>query len=61
MGYNPRGLIHDEEMQGYYMPESPHELAFSRDRWYLNRYFWALGDDRAYPYYPSVPERLRAR
>jgi hypothetical protein len=49
-GYNPRGLIHDEEAQAYYMPEPPHELAFSRDSWHLARYFWALGDDRAYPY-----------
>jgi hypothetical protein len=37
-GYNPRGLIHDEETQAYYMPDAPHELAFSRDRWYLPRY-----------------------
>jgi hypothetical protein len=59
-GYNPRGLIHDEESQGYYMPEPPHELAFSRDRWYLPRFFWALGDDRADPHHLSVPERLGA-
>jgi hypothetical protein len=58
MGYNPRGLIHDEETQHYYMPDPPHELAFSRDRCYLPRYFWALGDDRADPYCISVQERL---
>jgi hypothetical protein len=49
-GYNPRGLIHDEEVQAYYMPEPPYELAFSRERCHLTRYFWARGDDRAYPY-----------
>jgi hypothetical protein len=59
-GYNPRGLIRDEESQGYYMPEPPHELAFSRDRWYLPRYFWAIGDDRAYAWGLNVPERLDA-
>jgi hypothetical protein len=57
-GYNPRGLIHDEEAQAYYMPEPPHELAFSRERCYLPRYFWALGDERADPYCISAPERL---
>ena len=59
-GYNPRSLIHDEESQGYYMPEPPHELAFSRDRWYLPRYFWALGDGRAYPWGLNAPDRLDA-
>jgi hypothetical protein len=60
-GHNPRGLIHDEETEGYYMPASsaaPHELAFSRDRCYLPRYFWAIGGWRADPYCISVPERL---
>ena len=59
-GYNPRGLIHDEETQGYCMPEPPHELAFSRNRWYLPRFFWALGDDRANTYSLDTPERLDA-
>ena len=57
-GHNPRGLIHDEETEGYYMPEPPHELAFSRERCYLPRFFWALGDSRADPYCISVPERI---
>jgi hypothetical protein len=57
-GDNPRGLVHDEETQGFYMPEPPHELAFSRDRCYLPRYFWALGSERAQPYCISVLERL---
>jgi hypothetical protein len=30
---NPGGLIHDEETEGFYMPNG--ELAFSRDRCYL--------------------------
>ena len=42
-GGNPRGLIHDEDEEAFYMPEYPYELAFSRERLYLNRYFWALG------------------
>jgi hypothetical protein len=55
---NPRGLIHDEETQAFYMPDAPHELAFSRDRCYLPRYMWALGDERADPYCIHTPERL---
>jgi hypothetical protein len=51
-GYNPRGLIYDEEREAYLMPDPPHELAFSRKQCHLARYFWgALGDDRANPYY----------
>jgi len=57
-GYSPRGLIHDEETQGYYMPDPPHELAFSRDRCYLQRWMWALGWETSDPYFWSVPERL---
>jgi hypothetical protein len=48
-GDNPRGLIHDEEAQAYYTPDGG-ELVFSRDRCLLLNFFWALGDDRAYPY-----------
>jgi hypothetical protein len=58
---NPRGFIHDEATHGYYMPDSPHELAFSRNRCYLPRFFWALGDGRADPYCIRVPERLDVR
>ena len=54
----PRGLIYDEATQGYYMPDPPHELAFSRDRCYLPRFFWALGDERADPYCIHTSERL---
>ena len=54
---NPSELIHDEETEGFYMPDSG-ELAFSRDRCYLPRFFWALGDSRADPYCISVPERI---
>jgi hypothetical protein len=58
-GYNPRGLVYDEATQGYYMPDPPHELAFSRDhRCYLPRFFWALGDERADPYCIHTSERL---
>jgi hypothetical protein len=53
---NPAGLIHDEESEGFYMPNG--ELAFSRDRCYLPRFFWAIGDPRADPYCISVPERI---
>lgn len=60
-GYNPRGLIHDEETQGYYMPEPPHELAFSRDRFYFQRYMWACGHETSDPYFWSAPERLGRR
>jgi hypothetical protein len=60
-GLNPRGLIHDEATHGYYMPDPPHELAFSRDRCYLPRFFWALGDGRPDPYRIRVPERLGVR
>ena len=48
-GNNPRGLIYDEDTQAYYVPDPPHELALSRNRCYLPRYFWALGDERADP------------
>ena len=58
---NPRGLIYDEATQGYYMPDPPHELAFSRERCYLPRFFWALGDERADPYCLRVPECLAGR
>ena len=57
----PRGLIYDEATQGYYMPDPPHELAFSRDRCYLPRFFWALGDERADPYCIRAPECLGRR
>ena len=59
-GYNPRGLIHDEETQGYYMPEPPRELAFSRDRFYFQRWAWACGWETSNPYFWSAPERLDA-
>jgi hypothetical protein len=58
---NPCGLIHDESTHAYYMPDPPHELAFSRDRCYLPRFFWALGDGLADPYCIRVPERLDVR
>ena len=58
---NPRGLIYDEDTQAYYMPDPPHELAFSRDRCYLPRFFWAFGDERADPYCIRVPECLGRR
>jgi hypothetical protein len=54
---NPGGLIHDEQSEGFYMPTNG-ELAFSRDRCYLPRFFWAIGDPRADPYCISVPERI---
>jgi hypothetical protein len=47
-GYNPRGLIHDDEAQAYYTPDSG-EMVFSRDWCILPNYFWSIGDDRAYP------------
>jgi len=53
---NPGGLIYDEQSEGFYMPNG--ELAFSRDRCYLPRFFWAIGDTRANPYCISVPERI---
>jgi hypothetical protein len=59
-GYNPRGLIHDGEKQGYYMPEPPHELVFSRDRFYFQRWAWAVGWETSDPYFWSAPERLDA-
>lgn len=57
---NPGGLIHDEKTEGFYMPEgrAAGELAFSRDRCYLPRFFWAIGDQRADPYCMSAPERI---
>jgi hypothetical protein len=57
---NPGGLVHDEETEGFYMPEgrAAGELAFSRTRCYLPRFFWALGDKRADPYCMSAPERI---
>jgi hypothetical protein len=57
---NPRSFIYDEATQAYYMPDPPHELAFSRDRCYLPRFFWALGDERADPYCIHTAERLGA-
>jgi hypothetical protein len=53
---NPGELYHDEETQGFYMPNG--ELAFSRDRCYLPRFFHAIGDTRADPYCISVAERI---
>jgi hypothetical protein len=58
---NPRGLIHDEATYAYYMPDPPHELAFSRERCYLPRFFWAFGDGQADPYCIWVQERLDVR
>ena len=40
------------------MPEPPYELAFSRERLYLNRYFWALGNERVNLGGINSPERL---
>jgi hypothetical protein len=31
MGYNPRGLIHDEETQGYYTCPTPHTSSRSQE------------------------------
>ena len=56
---NPVGLIHDEVTEGFYMPNG--ELAFSRTRCYLPRFFWALGDERADPWCISVPERIEVK
>jgi hypothetical protein len=53
---NPGGLIHDKESEGFYMPNG--ELAFSRDRCYLPRFFWAIGDPRADPWCMTAPERI---
>ncbi len=57
---NPGGLIHDEEAGAFYMPEgrAAGELAFSRTRCYLPRFFWAMGDERANPWCITVPERI---
>ncbi len=57
---NPGGLYYDEATEGFYMPDSG-ELAFSRDRCYLPRFFWAIGDAHAAPYGISVPERIDIR
>ena len=56
---NPGGLIHDEQTQGFYMDNS--ELAFSRTRCYLPRFFWALGDEHANPWCITVPERIEVK
>lgn len=57
---NPGGLVHDEETEGFYMPpgRDAGELAFSRTRCYLPRFFWAMGDERAYPWGLNAPERV---
>jgi len=55
-----RGLIHDKETEGFYMPEgrAAGELAFSRTHCYLPRFFWAMGDDLADPWCMTAPERI---
>ncbi len=55
---NPRGLLHDPETQALYRPDPPYLMAFSRDRCPLAVFFWALGDERAYPWNDFGPERL---
>jgi len=59
---NPGGLVYDPETEAFYMPRSAGriagELAFSRERCYLPRFFHALGDRRADPYCISAPERI---
>ena len=60
---NTGGLIHDEGTEGFYMPNG--ELAFSRDRCYLPRLFWAIGGPRtAYgsrsPSQSSTLDEIRA-
>ncbi len=56
---NPGGLIYHEETQGFYMQNG--ELAFSRERLYLPRFFWALGDPRADPWCITAPERIEVK
>jgi hypothetical protein len=53
---DPGCLIHDEGTEGFYMPNG--ELAFSRNRCYLPRFFWAIGDERADPWCMTAPERI---
>ena len=59
---NPGALVYDPATEGFYMPQSAGriagELAFSRTRCYLPRFFYALGDRRADPYCISAPERI---
>jgi hypothetical protein len=57
-GHNPRGLLLDWETEAFYLPDPPYEMVFSRDRCNLACFFWAIGDDRAYPWNLFGPERL---
>ena len=54
-GHNPRGLVHDEDEQAYYTPDG--QLVISRERTHLADFFWALGDERAFPCCVRVPQR----
>jgi hypothetical protein len=55
---NPRSLLYDEETEAFYRPDPPYELVFSRERCNLACYWWALGDERAWPWGQFGPERL---
>jgi len=57
-GLTPRGLLHDPKPQAFYPRAPPYLMAFSRDRCPLAVFFWALGDERAYPWNDFGPERL---
>jgi hypothetical protein len=57
-GDNPRGLLHDEGAGAFYLPGPPHELVFSRERCNLACFWWALGDEGAWPRGQFGPERL---